>query len=113
MKVGFASLVGVEPVPFPDLIQWAAEHGLESIEVNLGPSYAPIGDASYPGHLDPFEIVSGGPGAIQENLARAGVIIHALAPMINLLAANESLREERIAFFRKAIEACAVLSVPT
>jgi sugar phosphate isomerase/epimerase len=113
MKIGFASLVGVEPVPFPELVRWSAEHGLESIEVNLGPTYSVIGDASFPGHLDPAAIIASGAGPIQDQLAQHGVSIHALAPMINLLTSNLSLRDERIAFFRNTIEAASVLCVPT
>jgi sugar phosphate isomerase/epimerase len=113
MKIGFASLVGIELVPFSDLVRWSAKHGLESIEVNLGPTYPVIGDASFPGHLDPAAIIANGPGPSQELLAPHGVSIHALAPMINLLTSNLSLRDERIAYFRKTIEAATVLSVPT
>jgi sugar phosphate isomerase/epimerase len=113
MKIGFASLVGVEPIPFPELVRWSADKGLESIEVNLGPTYPVIGDATFPGHLDPAEIVANGPGLVHELIAEHRVSIHALAPMINLLTADQSLREQRIAYFRKTIDACAVLSVPT
>src|SRR5215211_813105 len=113
MRIGFASLVGVEPVPFSELVRWSAEHGLESIEVNLGPSYPIIGDATYPGHLDPAAIIASEPGPIRELLAQHGVSVHALAPMINLLTSNLSLRDERIEFFRSTIEAAAVLGVPT
>jgi sugar phosphate isomerase/epimerase len=113
MKIGFASLVGTEPIPFPDLMRWTAENRLDSIEVNLGPSYPAIGEARYPGHLDPSEIVANGPGPIQELTSKYGVSIHALAPMINLLTANESLRAERIAFFKTTIDAAAALKVPT
>jgi sugar phosphate isomerase/epimerase len=113
MRIGFASLVGVEPVPFPELVRWAAGNGLESIEVNLGPTYPVIGDALFPGHLDPAAIIRDGPGPTQELLAHHGMSIHALAPMINLLTSDLSLREERIAFFRSTIEAASVLGVPT
>ena len=37
MQLGFASLVGVEPLPFPELLRRAAGHGLETVEVNVGP----------------------------------------------------------------------------
>jgi sugar phosphate isomerase/epimerase len=113
MRIGFASLVGIEPIPFRDLVRWSAENGLDSIEVNLGPSYPAIGEASFPGHLDPNHIVANGPGPIQELTSEYSVAIHALAPMINLLTANESLRAERVAFFKKTIDAAAVLNVPT
>jgi sugar phosphate isomerase/epimerase len=113
MKVGFASLVGVEPIPFPELVRWSAENRLESIEVNLGPTYPTIGGARFPGHLDSAEIAANGPGPVHELIAEHGVSIHALAPMINLLTADLSLREQRVAYFRTTINACAVLRVPT
>jgi sugar phosphate isomerase/epimerase len=113
MKIGFASLVGVEPIPFPELVRWSAVNGLESIEVNLGPTYPAIGDATFPGHLDPAEIVANGPGPVHELIAEHGVSIHALAPMINLLTSDLLLREQRVAYFRRTIDACVVLGVPT
>ncbi len=113
MRIGFASLVGIEPIPFPDLVRWTAENGLDTIEVNLGPTYPVIGDSTYPGHLDPNDIIANGPGSIQELTSQFGVAIHALAPMINLLTANESLRADRIVYFEKTIDAAAVLKVRT
>ena len=57
MKIGFASLVGVEPMPFADLVAWAGANGLDTIEVNVGSGYRPIAGASYGGHLDLADIV--------------------------------------------------------
>ena len=45
MKIGFASLVGVEPMPFADLVAWAGANGLDTIEVNVGSGYRPIAGA--------------------------------------------------------------------
>src|SRR5687768_3355978 len=97
MKIGFASLIGVEPAPFPELVRWAAEHELHSIEVNVGPAYPPIEGASFPGHLDIPGIVRDGPDATLELLAKHGVKITSLAPMLNLLTSDLALREQRIA----------------
>ena len=113
MKIGFASLIGVEPTPFPELVRWAAEHDLRSIEVNVGPAYAPIEDASFPGHLDIPGIVRDGPGATLELLAKHDVEITSLAPMLNLLTAEVALRHERINYVKQTIEACALLGVNT
>lgn len=113
MKIGVASLVGIEPLPFPEFVQQAAANGLETIEVNVGPTFRRIADASYPGHLDLDAIVRDGPGPVTELLAAHGVTISALAPMLNLLTPDASLRDERIAVLRRAIDACAVLGVPT
>lgn len=113
MKLGFATLIGVEPMPLPDLIQWSAENGFQALEVNVGMNFAPIGDASYGGHLDLTDIVQNGPGNLPALLERTGIEIASLAPMINLLSADLDLRARRIAEFRLAIDACQVLGVDT
>ena len=113
MKIGFASLIGVEPVPFPDLVRWAADHDLRAIEVNVGSTFAAIDGAAFPGHLDLRAIVQDGPGPLPELLASHGVEIASLAPMVNLLTADHALREERIGEVRTAIDACAKLGVAT
>jgi sugar phosphate isomerase/epimerase len=113
VEIGFASLVGVEPMAFPELVRRAGEQGLRAIEVNTGPGYAPIDGAPFGGHLDLAAIVREGPGPVHELLARHGVRITSLAPMLNLLTADLTLREERIAFMRLAIDACVTLGVRT
>ena len=113
MNIGFASLIGMEPMPFPELVRWAAMNGLASIEVNVGPTFPPIGDATYPGHLDLASIARDGPGAVEEAIGESGVRISSLAPMVNVLTANESLRTERIEVLRQTIDACAALGVRT
>lgn len=113
MRIAFASLVGVEPMPFATLVERAKALGLDAIEVNVGPTYRPIGDARFPGHLDLDAILREGPGAIQELMSAYGVTITSLAPMLNVLAADTSLREERIAVFRQTIDASVALGVST
>ncbi len=113
MKIGFASLIGVEPMPFPDLVTWAGANGLHAIEVNVGPAYTRIGDASFPGHLDLPAIVRDGPDEMLEMLAERDVEIASLAPMLNLLTADLARREDRIAYMRQTIDACVVLGVGT
>jgi len=113
VKIGFASLVGVQPLPFPELLGRASAGGLEAVEVNVGPGYPRIAGAAYGGHLDLAAIVRDGPGAVHDLLGAHGMTISAMAPMLNLLTGNESLRAERIAYFRLAIDACAVLGVDT
>jgi sugar phosphate isomerase/epimerase len=113
MDVAFATLIGVPPLPFPDLVAKSAEIGVHALEVNLGPGYRQIGDAAYHGHLDLDAINNGDTASIQETLAQHNVTICSLAPMLNLLVADESLRAERIAIFRATIDACAQLDVPT
>ncbi len=113
MKIAFASLVGVEPMPFPTLLERAKAAGLDAIEVNVGPTFPHIAGAAYPGHLDLDAILRDGPAQTHELLAAHGITITSLAPMLNLLAPDPTLREERIAAFRLAIDACAALGVPT
>jgi sugar phosphate isomerase/epimerase len=113
MKIGFASLIGVEPVPFPELVRWAAEHDLRSIEVNVGPAFPAIDGAAFPGHLDIPAIARDGPETIRALLAEHDVTITSLAPMLNLLTADLALRQARIDYVKQTIEACAVLGVNT
>ena len=113
MKIGFASLVGVEPMPFAALVERAAGVGLDAIEVNVGSSYPAIDDAAFPAHLDLAAIVRNGGGAVQEVLETHGMTIASLAPMTNLLTRDETLRVARIAEFRLTIDAAETLGVPT
>jgi len=113
MRLGFASMIGVEPMPFPELVRRAAAAGLTAIEVNVGPAFAAIAGAPYPGHLDLAAIVRDGPGGIPELLAEHGVGIASLAPMLNLLTLDPGRRGERVAAFRLALDACAALGVGT
>ena len=113
MKIGFASLIGVEPIPFPELVQWAGTNGLHALEVNVGPGFPKIDGAQYGGHLDLLSILRDGPQETRELLAANGVEISSLAPMINLLTADLAKREERIAFMKHTIDACVVLGVDT
>jgi len=57
--------------------------------------------------------VQNGPGDLHDLLARTGVEIASLAPMVNLLSADLDLRARRIAEFRLAIDACQKLGVDT
>lgn len=113
MKIGVASLIGVEPMPFAELVERSGAAGIEAIEVNVGPGFRRIGEATFPGHLDLAGIVRDGPGPLPELLAEHEVSIASLAPMVNLLTADLALREERIAAFKLTIDACATLEVPT
>lgn len=113
MKIGFSSLVGVEPMPFADLVAWAGANGLDTIEVNVGSGYKPIAGAAYGGHLDLAGIAANGPGDLPELLARHGVGLSALAPMVNLLTADLAKRDARIAEFHLAMDAAVALGVDT
>jgi sugar phosphate isomerase/epimerase len=113
MKIGFASLIGMDPMPFPDLVRWAAANDFEALELNVGANFPPIAGASFPGHLDIAEIARDGPGQISDLLHEHGVEIASLAPMVNLLTSDLALRERRIDEFRTAIDACVRLGVGT
>ena len=113
MKIGFASLIGVEPMPFAELLRWSAANGLEAIEVNVGSNFPEIGGAGFPGHLDLAKIAREGPGDTLELAARANVELSSLAPMINLLGADLAKREFRINEFITAIDAAVQLKIDT
>jgi sugar phosphate isomerase/epimerase len=113
MQVAFASLVGVEPMPFPTLAREAAARGLYAIEVNVGPTFRPIEGAPFSGHLDLAAIVRDGPDAVMKTLDAHDVSIVSLAPMLNLLAPDPAVREARIAAMRQTIDAAVVLGVDT
>jgi sugar phosphate isomerase/epimerase len=113
MKIGFSSLVGVEPTPLPELLAWSAANGFDTIQLNTGPSYGPIDGAAFPGHLDIGAVLRDGPAATHELLADHGLTISALAPMTNLLSADPALRETRVALMRRTIDAAAALGVDT
>jgi sugar phosphate isomerase/epimerase len=112
MKIGFATMIGVEPMPFEEEVRKASERGLDALEVNVGSKYA-----SEPGdgpveHINVEAVLQEGPDHVLEVVKRHNVAIASLAPMLNLLTSDLQLREERIAYFRKTIDACAALSVP-
>lgn len=113
MKIGFSTLVGIEPTPFAELVAWSAANGITALEVNVGPGYAPIDGADFPGHLDLPSILREGPARTHELLASHGVEIVSLAPMLNLLTADLARREEQIAYMRLTIDACALLGIGT
>ena len=110
---GFASLVGIEPRPLPELLRAASAHGFDTVELNVGPTFAPIAGASFPGHLDLQDVVATEGAPVRELLTEHGMSICALAPMLNALTGDLPLRQERIATLQLTIEACAVLGVPT
>ncbi|MGH7910271.1 MAG: sugar phosphate isomerase/epimerase family protein, partial [Candidatus Dormibacteraceae bacterium] len=111
MKLGFASLVGVEPMPFHELVERAAAIGVDGIEVNCGPTYRGKGDGPDGGHLDLRRIVAEGPDPILDLVRGSGLEITALAPMLNLLTLDLEERRARVAYCRLVIEACAALGV--
>ena len=113
MKFGVSSLVGIEPLPFPEFLRQAQALGLETVEINVGPTFARIANAGFPGHLDLAAVLRDGPNATLDLVAGHGMTISALAPMLNLLTPDATLREARIAALRQAIDAAALLGVDT
>lgn len=113
MEIGFASLIGVEPTPFAQLVERAARAGLRAIEVNVGSAFPVIGGATFPGHLDLDAIVRSGPGPVQDLLHQHDVRIASLAPMLNVLTLDEAVQAERVAVMRRTIDAASALGVPT
>jgi sugar phosphate isomerase/epimerase len=109
VKIGFATLVGIEPVPLSDLLPQARALGLEAVEINAGPGFRPIGDAAFGGHLDLAAVARGDAGKVRELLAEHELTVTAIAPMLNLLTPDLDLRKQRIEAFRQAIDAAVAL----
>ncbi|MEZ4500553.1 MAG: hypothetical protein R2839_10870 [Thermomicrobiales bacterium] len=61
MKLSFASLVGLDPLPIQGVIAWAADHDVDGLEVNTGQAFPVIGDNHYAGHLDLEAVLADGP----------------------------------------------------
>lgn len=113
VKVGFASLVGLEPRPLVDVVAWAAANGLQGMEVNVGPGHPVTDGGSLHGHLDLDSILSDGPEPVRALFDDNGIELTALAPMINLLTLDDDLRRQRITVMEKTIDAAAALGCPT
>lgn len=113
MKIGFSTLVGVEPTPFPELVRWSAANGIRAMEVNVGPGYGPIAGADFSGHLDLAGILRDGPGEVQAVLDEHGVEVVSIAPMINLLTADLAKREMRIEVMKQSIDVAVALGADT
>jgi sugar phosphate isomerase/epimerase len=111
MRIGFASLVGIERLPLPELLRDAREIGVDAVELNVGPAFPRIAGAPYEGHIDVAAAARDG-APVRELAAGHGVRIAALAPMLNLLTPDQALRERRVTYTRTAIDACAALEVP-
>src|SRR5690242_16817742 len=91
IEVGVATM----GLPFTEVARWAGEHGVRWLEVMAGPVFIPPGQPAGPDALDLEGVVRDGPGRVQEVLARHGVRISALAPMLNLLDADPAVRDDR------------------
>jgi sugar phosphate isomerase/epimerase len=109
IEVGVATM----GLPFTQVARWAGEHGVHWLEVMAGPVFTGEGQTAGPDALDLDDVVRNGPGRVQEVLARHGVHISALAPMLNLLDAHPAVRQRRAAALRQTIDACDVLGVST
>lgn len=109
MKVGFASLVGLEPRPLSEVVGWAATNGLQGIEVNVGPGYPVTDGDALRGHLDLDRVLRDGPEPVRALFDARGIELTALAPMLNLLTSDEALRAERITYMETTIDAAAAL----
>ncbi len=113
MQIAFASLVGIERLPFAETVRRASAHGITAIEENVGPTFPALDGADFRGHLDLAALLRDGPGAVQEILDAHSMTIVSLAPMLNLLTPDASLRAERIAYLRQTIDAAVALGVST
>lgn len=109
MQIGFASLVGLDPLPLADVLAWAARHQFDSIEINTGPAFPAIAGAAFPGHLDLASIVADGPKPALALFSTHGIEIGALAPMLNLLTRDKAMQRKRIAEMELTIIAADAL----
>src|SRR4051812_29248667 len=105
MKVGFASLVGLPPISLHESVAWAAANGLQGMEVNIGPGYPITVGRSLHGHLDLDSVLADGPESTRALFDSNGIELTALAPMINLLTSDDTLRAQRFAYMNKTIDA--------
>lgn len=112
MKVGFASLVGLPPIPLAESVAWAVANGLQGIEVNLGAVYPFTQGDSLAGHLDVDRVLTEGPASTRALFDDNDIELTALAPMINLLISDPVLRARRIEYMRKTIDAASALECP-
>lgn len=113
MNIGFASLVGLEPKPFSQVVSWASANGFDSIEINVGPTFPVIGNAKTPGHLDLESLLYEGTDKVEQTLSRYKITLGAIAPMLNLLTSDLDLRKQRIAQMRMAIGVASNLGCDT
>lgn len=113
MKLSFASLVGLDPLPIQGVIAWAADHDVDGLEVNTGQAFPVIGDNHYAGHLDLEAVLADGPESTLALFANRGVSLFALAPMINLLTRDTGLQRQRIAEMQRTLDAAAALHCST
>jgi sugar phosphate isomerase/epimerase len=112
MKIGFASLVGLPPIPLEESVAWAAVNGLQGMEVNIGPGYPVTDGGSLRGHLDLDRLLIDGPESVRALFDEHGIELTALAPMINLLTSDDGLRAQRVAYMEQTIDAAAALGCP-
>jgi sugar phosphate isomerase/epimerase len=109
IEVGVATM----GLSFAAVAHWAGEHDVRWLEVMVGPVFNRSGEPPGPEALDLDDVTRHGPGRVQEVLDRHGVRISALAPMLNLLDPDPTVREYRAAVLRQTIDACVRLGVGT
>jgi sugar phosphate isomerase/epimerase len=109
LEIGVATM----GLPVGEVAEWAALHGVRWLEVMVGPVFRGDGRTQQGNPFDLEEMARDGPGRVQELLARHGVGVSALAPMLNLLDPDPAVRLERAAVLRRAIDACVLLGVGT
>jgi sugar phosphate isomerase/epimerase len=96
MQLGFATSMAGGNLSFAQVVQWAAEKGFDCVEV-MG------------GHLQ--EVLDSDPPETLRVAQAHGIHIAALAPMLNLLDADASVRAERINFLKRTMDKAETLDV--
>lgn len=111
MKLGVATMLAAPDLTLEEVAAWAGAERLDCLAVNCGPTFARPGRPH--GHLDVRAVLRAGPEPVQALLARHGLELCALAPMLNALDADPQVRAARSAELRQTIEAAALLGVRT
>ncbi|MCS6858964.1 MAG: sugar phosphate isomerase/epimerase [Abditibacteriales bacterium] len=96
MQLGFATAMAGGNLSFAEVVQWAAAKGFDCVEV--------MGQ-----HL--HEVLDSPPQQTLHLTRRHGVDIAALAPMLNLLDADATVRGERINFLQRTMDRAEALGV--
>ena len=99
IQLSFSSSQAWASAPLGQVMDWGAKHGFDAIEI-MGR------------HLKPGAILDD-PDEVRRPLRRSGLQIAALAPMLNLLSPEPTVRVANIQRFRLTLQAAAALQVRT
>lgn len=111
MRVGFLTAC-LRNVPLPELFRWAGEVGFGALEV-WAVSADSEKDLYLGGTLNASRVTERSAAEVLGWIEETGVQLSCLTQCTNLLDADEKLRAERLADFKKVIQAATRLGVST